>query len=102
VQQKATFTGVRIVNAAETELQQKGDRLNNEETDPDRRRGQLLQNLPDAFEMSLIDSRTLFDVSVADSNDNPNVDRDEFQADEHNPDCHIKRTIRAPEDKRNE
>jgi hypothetical protein len=101
VEQKAIFSGVRIVNAAQTELQQKGDRLNNEETDRDRRRGQLLQDLPDAFETSPI-NRALLDISVADSNDNANVDRDELHADEHNPDCHIKRTIWAPEDKRNE
>jgi hypothetical protein len=45
--------------------------------------------------MSPIDRKALLDVSVADSNDTTNVDRDELQADEHNPDCHIKRTIRG-------
>jgi hypothetical protein len=83
-------------------MQQKGGRLNNEETGRDRRRGQLLKDLLDAFETSPIDGRTLLDVSVADSNDNAKVNRDELQADEHNADCHIKRTIRALEHKRNE
>jgi hypothetical protein len=50
----------------------------------------------------LIDSRALLNVSVGDSNDNANVDRNELQADEHNLDCHIKRTIRALENKQNE
>jgi hypothetical protein len=96
------FTGVRIVNAAETELQQNGDRLNNEETDRDRRRGESFKGLSDASQTSPIYGRVLLDVSVADSNDKVNVDRDELQADEHNPDCHLERTIRAPEDKQNE
>jgi hypothetical protein len=64
VQHKAIFTGVRIVNAAETELQQKGDRLNNDETHRDRQRGQLIKDLPNAIETSSIDARALLDVCL--------------------------------------